>query len=190
MNEARWEMLTLVLGGARSGKSEFAEGLVAACGERVLYVATAQGGDDEMIDRIAHHRARRPVTWSTLEAPTGVGNRLMGLDWRPNAVLVDCLSLLVSNLLLALLDAGDTLAPSEADVFEKAVISELDRLQQASEKLNAPMVVVSNEVGMGLVPAYPLGRVYRDVLGRSNKRLAALADRVYLVVAGLPLTLK
>ena len=182
--------LTLVLGGARSGKSEFAEGLVAAIGPSVLYVATAQAGDEEMADRIDRHQARRPATWRTLEAPRDVGRRLQQLGWCPDAILIDCLSLLVSNLSLALPDSLDTLAPEAVERFEKTVTAELDQIIQACRTTSAAMVVVSNEVGMGLVPPYPTGRAYRDVLGRANKRLAAEADRAYLIVAGLPLTMK
>jgi adenosylcobinamide kinase/adenosylcobinamide-phosphate guanylyltransferase len=181
--------LILVLGGARAGKSDYAEQLIAGYGQRVLYVATAEIKDEEMRARIQAHQARRSTSWSTLEVPLNVSHAL--LDARPSAdaILLDCVTLLVTNVLLA--HGGETLddTADEAAV-EAAVTSEIDGLLTAQLQLNLPMVVVSNEVGLGLVPPYPLGRLYRDVLGRANQRLAAAADRVYLLVAGLPIALK
>ncbi len=181
--------LVLVLGGARAGKSAYAEQVIASYGQRVLYVATAEVKDDEMRARIQAHQASRSTAWKTLEVPLNVGQAL--LDARPSAdaILLDCITLLVTNVLLA--HGGET--PEDASdeaVVEAAITNEIESLLSAQRRLKLPMVVVSNEVGLGLVPPYPLGRLYRDVLGRANQRLAAAADRVYLLVAGLPLTLK
>ncbi len=173
--------LTLILGGARSGKSSYAEKLAAELSPRVLYVATAEAGDAEMVQRIQAHRLARPAGWQTLEAPTGVAAALKA--HRPEVILLDCLTLLVSNLILAL----EAEPPAEV---EAAVLAEVEALIAVRAELAAPMIIVSNEVGLGLVPPYPLGRVYRDALGRANARLAAAADRVLLMVAGLPLALK
>ncbi len=177
--------LTLILGGARSGKSTYAEQQAAAAGDRVLYVATAEAWDDEMRARIAAHRTQRPGTWHTVEAPRAVGAAIQpALVADVQAVLVDCLTLLASNVIIGLPEGSDD------RVATAALNRELDALLDAYEQSEAAWFVVSNEVGLGIVPAYPLGRVYRDALGRANQRLAAIADRVIFMVAGLPMTVK
>jgi len=175
--------VTLILGGARSGKSDYAEKLAAKMGQRVLYIATAEAKDEEMAARIEVHRLARPAEWQTLEAPRNVGTALAKIDDSPDALLLDCLTLLVSNLALVM----ET--ESQATI-EAAVQSEIEAIMAAQVRLQVPLIIVSNEVGLGLVPSYPLGRVYRDVLGRANQNLAALADRVLFMVAGLPMTVK
>lgn len=177
--------LILILGGARSGKSSYAEKLAAELGgPDVLYIATAQAFDDEMRARIAAHRAARPAGWRTLEAPSLAAAPLAEAVGDAAVVLVDCITLLTSNAILAL---GDEPAPAAA---EGAVNREVDALLAAHGAGAATWIVVSNEVGLGLVPPYPLGRIYRDVLGRANQRLAAAADRALFMVAGLPLAVK
>ena len=176
--------LILVLGGARSGKSAFAEKLAGQLGERVLYVATAQSLDEEMRERIRKHRDRRPVHWRTLEATCQVGEAIQGMVLPDEVILLDCVTLLVSN---------SVLEDGEEAIFEKAqprVDAEIDDLVRFFRNHVAPVIVVSNEVGMGSVPLYPLGRVYQDLLGWANQQLAAEADQVYLVVAGLPIDIK
>ena len=186
--------LTLILGGARSGKSSYAEALAAQQaagpggeGAGVIYVATAEAFDDEMAARIASHRAQRPPHWRTLEAPRHPGAavtawlRQEGETGRPAAILLDCLTLLANNVLLALPEgAGE-------DAATAALGAEVDELLAAYAASSAHWIVVSNEVGLGIVPAYPLGRLYRDALGRANQRLAAAADRVVFMVAGIPM---
>jgi adenosylcobinamide kinase/adenosylcobinamide-phosphate guanylyltransferase len=176
--------LILILGGARSGKSRLAEKLAGEMGPRVLYLATAEAGDAEMAERIGRHRERRPPGWRTAEAPVRVGEALQREAGDADVVLLDCLTLLASNLLAPL---GE-----EPDEREAAALlgAELDDLLAAYEAGTAGLIVVSNEVGWGLVPPYPLGRVYRDLLGWAHQRLAGCADRVYLVVAGIPLDLR
>lgn len=180
--------LILILGGARSGKSSHAEALARELGgEDVLYVATAEPCDEEMRRRVEAHRARRPTRWRTLEAPLRAGERIEALEREgrgARVVLVDCLTLLASNALLA---AGADAPPERA---EEAVSAELDALLAASCRSPAAWILVSNEVGLGVVPAYALGRVYRDALGRANQRCAAAASRVLFMVAGLPMTVK
>jgi adenosylcobinamide kinase / adenosylcobinamide-phosphate guanylyltransferase len=164
--------LTLVLGGARSGKSRYAEGLITALPPPWTYIATAEAGDDEMAARIAGHRARRGTQWHTVEAPRALVQALSACGAEP--VLVDCLTLWLSNLMLA-----------EADID-----AETAQLEQALATANGPRVLVANEVGSGIVPGTALGRRFRDRQGILNQRIAARAERVILTVAGLPLALK
>ena len=164
--------LTLVLGGARSGKSRYAESLVTALPAPWIYVATAEARDAEMAERIAAHQARRGAGWRTLETPRDVVGALTAHGTTP--LLVDCLTLWLANALLAGAD----------------VDAEIERLEAALEQASAPLVLVANEVGFGIVPDNALGRRFRDLQGLLNQRIAARADRVVLVVAGLPLTIK
>ena len=169
--------LTLILGGARAGKSTFAQQL-AAKGERVLFVATAEAGDQDMAERIKAHRASRPVEWDTLEEPLDLAGALARVVDRYDTVLLDCLTLWVSNLLLRA-------APAGADIP-----AEVGKLLEAYGRGTADWIVVSNEVGLGVVPPTELGRAYADELGRANQIAATAADDVYFVAAGLPLNLK
>jgi adenosyl cobinamide kinase/adenosyl cobinamide phosphate guanylyltransferase len=164
--------LTLILGGARSGKSRYAESVITALPPPWTYVATAEAGDAEMTERIAGHRARRGPNWNTIEAPRDLAATLQAVRGKP--VLIDCLTLWLSNLLLA-----------EADIESEMVL-----LEQALAAAIAPVALVANEVGSGVVPEYPLGRRFRDLQGILNQRVAARADRVVLVVAGIPLAVK
>ena len=177
--------LVLILGGARSGKSSYAQRLAQELGgDRVLFVATAEAKDEEMRARIDEHRQRRAAGWRTVEAPVQTGKAIAAAPKDARVVLVDCMTLLVSNIMLSLGDEPDA---SEA---EAAVIREVDEIIELCVGATAAFVVVSNEVGLGLVPGNPLGRLYRDLLGRANQLLAAGADRVYWMVAGLPVELK
>jgi adenosylcobinamide kinase/adenosylcobinamide-phosphate guanylyltransferase len=185
--------LILILGGARGGKSSYAEELAERFGEGVLYVATAQAGDEEMKARIAAHRWERPSSWRTVEASGGVGQVVRAaLAAQPaDAVILDCLTLLVSNVILE----GRWLSEEDFDgvdetAAQQRVEAEINELLGAYRAEDVPWIVISNEVGWGLVPPYLLGRTYRDLLGRANRRLAALADRVYLMIAGLPVNVK
>ena len=178
------QQLTLILGGARSGKSRYAEQVAPQLGRRVLYVATAQAGDDEMAVRIAAHRRTRSPDWTTLEAPMHTGQAIQLADADCDVVLLDCVTLLAANVLAASYEPIDEAA---ADV---ALTIEIEALLEAYRARRRHWLVISNEVGLGLVPPYPLGRVYRDVLGRANQRLAAAADNVLFMVAGLPMVLK
>lgn len=175
--------LILILGGVRSGKSSHAEKLAAQLGRRVLYIATAEAKDEEMAQRIMVHRLARPGHWQTLEAPREVGAALATLEADPEVLLLDCLTLLVSNIVLAL-------ETEPQAIIEAAVQAEVEAIVAASVRIGIPLIVVSNEVGLGLVPPYPLGRLYRDVLGWANQYLANLADHVFFMVAGLPLVIK
>lgn len=178
--------LILVLGGARSGKSSYAEKLAAELsgGAGVLYVATAQAWDDEMRARIAKHQADRPASWRTVEAPLHAAASATAARRDEPVVLLDCLTLLTSNVILTLPE------DATAQEAEAAALAEARAILDAFRAGDATWILVSNEVGLGIVPAYPLGRLYRDALGRVNQRLAAEADRVVFMVAGLPMTVK
>lgn len=176
--------LTLILGGARSGKSAYAQRWATARSTHVLYVATAEAGDTEMAARIAAHRAERPAGWLTLESPRRVGAAIRRVSQTVDVVLIDCLTLLASNVVAALPE------PATAEAAEPALTAEAEDLMAAYQQSQAHWLVVSNEVGLGLVPLYPLGRLYRDALGRMNQYLAARADDVLFMVAGLPLVVK
>ena len=185
--------LTLILGGARSGKSSYAERLAAQNGGQVLYIATAQPLDGEMAERIANHQKKRPANWQTLEVPSAVGallqSKMQSGTLPANVILVDCLTLLVSNLLLAVSSGtGEDLTVDE-EAASTLVETEVTRLLEAVRAIPAEWIVVSNEVGLGLVPPYPLGRIYRDALGRANQKLAAAATETLFLVAGMPLKL-
>jgi adenosylcobinamide kinase / adenosylcobinamide-phosphate guanylyltransferase len=189
--------LILLLGGARSGKSAYSETLAAhLAGEApVLYIATATASDDEMLQRIARHQASRPAHWLTVEEPQNPASALIA---NPAPVaLLDCVTVLVANLLLANADGYDNdkhdepdLASGSAEAAEALVDRAIGDLLNAWRARTSTLILISNEVGMGIVPPYPLGRIYRDCLGRVNARLAAEADTVLLMVAGLPIELK
>jgi adenosylcobinamide kinase / adenosylcobinamide-phosphate guanylyltransferase len=224
--------ITLILGGARSGKSHLAEKLAqsrAAGSGGVLYVATLAPADAEMRERVIQHRASRPATWRTLEAPFDLTGPVLAALQGERLVLLDCLTIWTANRLLAAMEPGlltppeifeeelpppptgpdqpapaakpadgsaaDPLSPptqslTDYRALEEEMGAELDRLLAGLRGRGVGLALVSNEVGMGLVPPYPLGRAYRDMLGRLNQRLAAQADEVFFVLAGIPVDLK
>jgi adenosylcobinamide kinase/adenosylcobinamide-phosphate guanylyltransferase len=175
--------LTLILGGARSGKSALAQKM-AERGGSVLYVATARAGDEEMAARIARHRSSRPKAWRTLEAEVEVGPAIEREARGAQVIVLDCLTLLASNVL------GGLPEPVSEESAQPALDREVEGLLHAWRRTGADWIVVSNEVGLGIVPATPLGRVYRDLLGRSNQRFAAAADSVLFLVAGVAMKVK
>jgi len=174
-------MLTLVLGGARSGKSRFAQSLCTAA-SRVVFIATLRLDDDpEMRTRAIHHQQARPSHWHTIEEPLTIARALESCGANFDFVLLDCLTLWLSNLYWEHRDAAE-------DVLRTAASDEVSRLIAAAHKFN--LVVVSNEVGCGLVPESPVGRTFRDLQGWVNQQLACAADAVYQVVAGIPIPIK
>lgn len=166
-----------ITGGARSGKSRLAERLAENEGSPLCYIATGRAGDGEMADRIAAHRARRGEKWTTVEEPLQLAEAVMEADGRYRAVLVDCVTLWLTNLLLTHGDAGKAL-------------EEARRLSGLFAGLKTPLIMVSNEVGMGIVPDNPLARTFRDLAGMANEILAASAGEVYVTISGIPLKLK
>ena len=180
--------VVLITGGARSGKSQFAQEMAAKSGKRVLFVATAQAGDEEMLRRIETHRRSRPSTWRTLEAPIRLGATISKEAGDSEVILLDCITLLVNNLI------GPFLSRDGTDIdetrSEQAVTEEVNDLLGCLRFSKADFLIVTNEVGLGLVPDNKLGRVYRDILGKANQVLAGVADEVYFMVSGLPLKVK
>lgn len=169
--------IILVTGGSRSGKSRFAEHRAHSFGAPLGYLATAEPRDAEMDQRIIRHRERRGSEWMTLEEPLRLTETLTGHDGYFRAILVDCITLWLSNLILT---------------HEKAppVLAAVREFAAAAPKLATPLILVTNEVGMGIVPENRLARTFRDLAGEANELLASMADEVHLVIAGIPLRLK
>lgn len=178
---------TLLLGGARSGKSALAEKLAAESGKEVIYLATARAGDGEMATRIAAHQRQRPAHWRTIEEPLALGAALRQWTAPQRLLLVDCLTLWLSNLIFSEPCAHPEVG---AITLPPTFHSERAHFLQALEQAGGDIVLVSNEVGMGIVPCGAISRCYADEAGRLNQAVAALCERAVLVAAGLPLTLK
>ncbi|MEN3190787.1 MAG: bifunctional adenosylcobinamide kinase/adenosylcobinamide-phosphate guanylyltransferase [Atribacterota bacterium] len=176
--------LIFITGGARSGKSSFAEKIAAKTSKKVVYIATGQPMDEEMAFRIKKHREKRLNTWKTYEEPIKVRELVSRLGFEKEVILIDCLTLLTSNLLLRKEDEV------EDSSWQEEILVEIKKLAEISYKVPAQVIIVSNEVGMGLVPDNPLGRVYRDILGRANSIIAGKADEVFMMISGIPLKIK
>jgi adenosylcobinamide kinase/adenosylcobinamide-phosphate guanylyltransferase len=181
---------TLVFGGARSGKSAYAEKLARESGKEVVYLATAQAGDGEMATRIAYHRAQRPAEWTTLEEPLRLGDAILRQARPGRLLLVDCLTLWLTNLMFstgeAYPDVGDIALP---ELFHSERAHLLYALAEMADT-DCDLVIVSNEVGMGIVPYGAISRCFTDEAGRLNQAVAAVCDKAVFVAAGLPLHLK
>jgi adenosylcobinamide kinase/adenosylcobinamide-phosphate guanylyltransferase len=188
--------LIFILGGARSGKSTYAEELAKKLGgDAVLYVATSEVKDDEMRQRVEKHRAARPQAWRTVEAPNRLVEEISQNLKDEKVVLIDCLTLFVSNTLLeTTAPVEDAFDPPSGNPFdpeiEDRMMGEMKALVKTQQQSSIDMIVVSNEVVLGLVPPYELGRAYRDMLGRANQYLAAQADEVLFLVSGIPMKIK
>jgi adenosylcobinamide kinase / adenosylcobinamide-phosphate guanylyltransferase len=181
-------MAELIIGGARSGKSLLAERRATASGLRVVYVATARAEDAEMARRVAHHQSRRSSDWSNVEQPIHLAATLQQQAGEHTCLLVDCLTLWLSNLFLAGRAALQAEAGEAVDC--PLLAAETQQLCDVLPTLPGRVILVSNEVGSGIVPMHPVSRLFADEQGRLNQRIAALATRVTLTVAGLPLELK
>lgn len=189
--------LIMITGGARSGKSSLAEKMAAELGENVLYIATAKPIDEEMVNRIKKHRESRPSHWETLEAYKKFDTVLHHRLDAKSAVLLDCITIMVSNLMLeydngeGLYDTDwDSLTPEQIDGIEQSIRQEVEGLITTAKDSNIPFIFVTNEVGLGVVPPYSMGRDYRDIAGRVNQQLAQAADEVYFCVSGIPMKIK
>jgi adenosylcobinamide kinase/adenosylcobinamide-phosphate guanylyltransferase len=168
---------TLITGGARSGKSHLAEKLAEGFGEPLCYIATGEARDGEMAERIANHRQRRGSAWQTVEEPLLLVEAIRAADGRCQAILVDCITLWITNLLF------------HHDAVEQ-VLDEVRALAELVPSLKTPLILVSNEVGMGIVPENALARSFRDLAGHANQILAKAADEVYVTISGIPMKLK
>lgn len=187
--------MLLILGGARSGKSSFAEerarNLADAQGSHVLYIASAIAFDADMKDRIKKHQESRPSHWHTVEQFKGFNKLDAHEDFKASdIVLLDCVTLMVSNLLLEYEVDFDHIDRASIDEMEKAITREVEDLVEVCERYNKTLIMVSNEVGLGVVPAYRLGNIFRDIAGRVNQGLAKRAHEVFFLASGLPLKLK
>jgi adenosylcobinamide kinase/adenosylcobinamide-phosphate guanylyltransferase len=174
--------IIFITGGARSGKSGFAEQRALEFGAPLGYLATAQTLDGEMAERVRRHRDRRGGEWSTVEEPLLLPQALVRCDGRYQAILVDCVTLWISNLLFKY--------EAAAEEIEERIHEDLQRLKSTLHGMATPVVLVSNEVGMGIVPDNALSRMFRDIAGSANQTLAAAADEVHVVISGIPLRLK
>ncbi len=183
-------MLTLILGGARSGKSDLATRLATASGRDVVFVATMDPRDDETAMRVERHRAERPAAWRTVEEQHDVVAALGAHARSGTFVVVDCMTLWVSNLLIARLGEAEGATAEATDAAVEEAVDAARGLAAWAAAFDGEVAVVSNEVGSGVVPAYQLGRAFRDALGGANRAVAGRADRVYRVVAGLALELR
>ena len=179
--------LTFILGGVRSGKSSYAMELAERRGGSVAFIATAEALDEEMKQRIIQHQAERSKSWRTMEIPHNLAQYLEGNIIEEDCVILDCLTLLVSNIVT--LHSKDTDNPPVKTLFNIG-ISEGKRILTMINNGQSDWIVVSNEVGLGLVPPYPMGRVYRDLLGELNKLIAKEADEVFFMLAGIPMRLE
>lgn len=176
--------LTFILGGARSGKSSYAQKLAEDSGQSITFLATAQPFDDEMSVRIKKHKEERPDAWKTLEIPFCIASHVSSIQ--TDLVILDCITLLVSNLMMQFVK--DDLV-DEAP-FIQSVQNEIKELLSAIHESDQHWIIVSNEVGLGLVPPYQMGRVYRDLSGWANQTLAKEAEQIIFMVAGIPMVIK
>jgi len=182
------KMCILIIGGARSGKSTFAQELALKLDKPVLFVATAEASDEEMRHRIEEHQKARPSAWSTLEVTTHVGREIFQKIGEAQVVILDCITLLVNNIFGQY--SHQNTEQIDAPLIEKKLTDEISQLVECINQVDASFIIVTNEVGTGLVPANKVGRLYRDLLGKANQILAQRADEIYLMVAGLPLPIK
>lgn len=178
--------LIFITGGVRSGKSSFAEEVTSGLGSDITYIATAQAFDNEMKHRIHLHRERRPNFWKTVEEPLDVTGVIRKIGSQTEVIMLDCLTMMVSNLMFRLPDAEADLSVEN----QEKIIDEIRSVAAAAKEADAHVVIVSNEVGLTLVSDNKLGRIYQEIVGRANQVVAAQADEAYLVVSGLPVTLK
>ena len=176
--------ITLITGGARSGKSSHALRLAEETGKSVTFLATAQALDEEMSTRIQKHRSERPAHWETLEIPFDIASCVRQIQ--SDVVILDCITLLITNLMMQYVKEDLV----EEKPFMVAVQKEINKLAGALREQKRDWFIVSNEVGLGLVPPYQMGRVYRDALGSANQQLARIADRVIFMVSGIPMIVK
>ena len=189
------DIIILVIGGARSGKSSFSEEkaqeLQKLHNSNVLYIASSIPFDDDMKDRVKKHKEQRPKSWYTLEEYKNFQLLYKKEEFlNSKVILLDCLTLMISNILLEYNGDFDKIPRSEIDKLEKNIIEEILKLINVCNEHNKELIIVSNEVGLGLVPPYRLGSIFRDIAGRANQLVAKMSNDVYLLTAGIPLKIK
>lgn len=183
--------LVLVTGGARSGKSSYAENIMREIQGEILYIATSIPFDDEMRDRVRKHRERRPENWHTYEGYKNLGSVFQKENINYSGILLDCVTIMVTNLLFEKSPEGiENLNQEVINNIEREIIVEVEAFIKASEKSEAKIVLVTNEVGDGIVPENKLARIFRDIAGRVNQYIASRCNEVYLVVCGIPVKIK
>lgn len=183
--------IVLITGGARSGKSTYAEKLAEETKGRVLYIATSIPFDDEMKDRVKKHKERRPSTWDTFEGYKNLKQVFYNEDLQFDTILLDCITIMVTNLMFD--KAGDNLDElndQDINIMEKEILQEVADFLNEAEKSLKTIIIVTNEIGSGIVPEYKMARVFRDIAGRVNQYIASRAKEVNLVVCGIPIKIK
>ena len=183
-------LLTLVTGGARSGKSSFGESILENMDGEILYIATAQAFDDEMKDRIKKHQEGRPSNWTTLEGYKNLSQKIQPYKEKISAVFLDCITIMVTNLMLDEDCDWDKITPEEANKIEAKIFKEVKELIKTLKELDIPVIIVTNEIGMGIVPGDKLSRIFRDIACRINQYIGREVGTVYLVVTGIPIRIK
>ena len=180
--------IILCSGGARSGKSEFAERLALATEGRKAYVATGQAFDDEMVDRIKKHQERRGEIWNNFEVPLHLADEWENISQSADVILIDCLTMFTTNHMMAY---GSIRGQEDANRLEQTILSELDTLLDSIQSCEGKTVIfVTNEIGLGIVPDNKLARYFRDIAGRVNRAVASVADKLYLTISGVTIELK
>lgn len=179
----------LVTGGARSGKSTYAEELADQTSKNVGYIATSQCFDDEMAKRISLHREQRPNFWTTYEEPYEVSKLIKDIGNRHQVLLLDCLTLFVSNLMFKN-EIPEKASTEFWEQLEVSILTEIKKIVNQAKEINATLIIVTNEIGSGIVPLEALSRCYRDIVGRANQIIAKVANNVYLVCSGIPVKIK
>ena len=182
--------MILVTGGARSGKSSYAESIAKDYGDSVLYVATSIPFDKEMQDRIKKHRTSRPSSWKTLEAYKDLDKLLPEATNSEKCILLDCITVMITNIMFEQEMDFNNVNPKMADSLEATVRVEVEKLIKTGKSLDIPLIMVTNEIGMGIVPDNAISRAFRDIAGRMNQLIARECDEVYVCISGIPLKLK
>lgn len=182
--------IIMVTGGARSGKSDFAESLCKNQSERVTYIATSIPFDDGMKDRVKNHRLKRPSNWKTHEAYKDIYKDIKDISKNSDVSILDCITLLVNNLMFDFNIDFDTCSMEKINEVQDYILNQIEKLIYEIKESNLYFVFVTNEIGLGVVPSNKLTRIYMDIAGKVNQKLASLADEVYFVVSSIPMKIK
>lgn len=182
--------ITLITGGGRSGKSTYAEEKTAELGDKILYIATAIPFDDEMKDRIKLHKQRRPNNWDTVEEYKNVNLKIKEKLSDIEGVMVDCITVMITNLMFEVISDWEKPLSDEIDEAKRFIETEINTLLEIAKKESIPFVIVTNEIGLGIVPDNLMARIFRDIAGLVNQKLAKEADEVYMVISGIPVKIK